>query len=1132
MRTPTVPLTAPHRLLAALLTPALATGPVAAMTPPAVVDAGPARAVIVVLADQHDTAGGRLLADRAARITADQQPMLTDLRRAGATRVAPFRLVNAIATTLPERAVAELATRPGVRAVLPDAPLRLRQPVAPTRPAPPTGGTAAGARSCAGPDEPPLTEPEGLALTRTVGSPGAHDLADGSGVRVGVLGGAIDPAAAEFVRDGRSVVAGYADFTGDGLDAPSYILESFGDASVVAAQGVGVYDAGRYAHPAHRPDGPCPMRILGVAPAATVHVAKVFSNVAAPTSVVLQGIEWAVLHERVDVLNESLVGYGYPDTAANALRLANDAAVAAGVTVVVATGDAGPDDTLGSPASDPDVIAVGASTQLRAYGQLGYGGSPLGDGGHRSESVSALSSGGTAQEEPRTVDLVAPGDTGWAACSTDTARYQSCVSFFDGGTPSPFFLFGGTSAAAPFVAGAAALVIQTVRRHTGATPTPEQVKRILMSSATDLRQPAAQQGAGRVDTLAAVRLAAALADHRESAARPAEASAGAAGRPASGDAAGLLVATSTAHVTGAPGQATPVAVHLTNPGGRARRVTVGLRSTAPARSLADGQVTPAAGAGTAFVDSDGVPANARRVPVTVPGGTDQIQAAVAWDPRGHTAPVAVSVFDPAGRLAGYSLPLGNGGYGRVTVARPQPGRWTVAIWTRDDGTPPVGPVRYDVSALRLTTRGGPSVVVPPGGTRTAWLPVRLPTTAGDSSAAVTVVAGATGYAALPLGLRALVPTGPAGGSFGGTFSGGNGALAGWALLGQRRSFQLDVPAGKPALAVSVHAGDDPRLEVWGLLVDPSGMPLAASSSRSAGATAPPRLDLVRRAPQPGRWTVVLVLTAPTATVRTGQPFRGRVGFAPASVVASGVPTGAALPAGRPAESTLTITNTGTAPASYLVDARLDAMGEVPLRPVASATYQTPVSAVDVYPRFAVPTGTTRLRMSADSAVPHVLDTQPYGEDGYYVGDPDLAGAAGRHSEVLVSSTQVSATTWICNANRAGPFGGAPQPPARVDCAATALTRLFDRRITSSTGSHWRRVVDGSTEPTTPLTLAPGQSGRVTVLFGADGPVGDLVTGSLTVTTLDARTGFGTEVAAVPYAYRVHGGAVDHGAARA
>ncbi|MFI2713951.1 S8 family serine peptidase [Micromonospora sp. NPDC018662] len=1115
-----MPFTAPHRVLAALLTPALAAGPVAVVAAPAAAAGGPARAVIVVLADQHDATPGRRLADRTARIAAGQQPVLTDLRRAGATRVQPLRLVNAIAATLSPRAAADLASRPGVRAVLPDQPLRLRQPVTPVgapRPAPAsvTGGAGAGGWRCARPGGPPLTEPEGLALTRTVGSaraPGAQDLADGAGVRVGVLGGPIDPGAPEFVRDGRSVVAGYADFTGDGLDAPSYILESFGDASVIAAQGVGVYDAGPYAHPVHRPAAPCPMRILGVAPAATVHVAKVFSNVAAPTSVVLQGIEWAVLHEHVDVLNESLVGYGYPDTAANALRLANDAAVAAGVTVVVATGDAGPDDTLGSPASDPDVIAVGASTQLRAYDQLGYGGAPLGRG-HRSDSMSALSSGGTAQAEPRTVDLVAPGDTGWAACSTDTTRYQSCISFFDGGTPSPFFLFGGTSAAAPFVAGAAALVIQTVRRHTGAAPTPGQVKRILMSAAADLRQPAGQQGAGRVDTLAAVRLAAALTDPTPSPGRSPD-------RRASRDAAGLLVTTSTASITGAPRRVTPVAVRVTNPSTHPRRVTVALRSAAPARRLAAGRVTPAAGAGETFADSDGVPANARRVPVTVPGGTDQLHAAVAWDPRVHTAPVAVSVFDPAGRLAGYSLPLGNGGYADATVAAPQPGRWSVAIWTRDDGSPPVGAVRYDITALRLGTRTGPSAVVPAGATRTVRLPVRLPAEAGDTVAAVTVTAGATGYAALPLGLRTLVPTGPSGGSFRGVFSGGNGALAGWALLGQRRSFQLDVPAGRPALAVSLAVGDDPGLEVWGLLVDPTGMPLAASSSRSAGATAPPRLDLVRRAPQAGRWTVVLVLTAPTATARTSQPFHGRVAYAPLPVAATGVPADGVLPAGRPARATITITNTGVAPASYLVDARLDMVGEVPLRPVASATYRTPVSGADVYPRFPVPTGTTALRMTADSTLPHRLDTQPYGENGYYVGDPDLAGTTGRRSEVLVSSAEVAATTWICDANRSGPFGATPQPPARVDCAATALTRLLDRQATSSTGSYWRRVVEGATEPDPPLTLAPGQSGRVTVTFTPDGPVGRRVAGSLTVTALDARTGFGTEVAAVPYAYTV------------
>ncbi|MGC4746919.1 hypothetical protein ACLQ28_14825 [Micromonospora sp. DT201] len=88
----------------------------------------------------------------------------------------------------------------------------------------------------------------------------------------------------------------------------------------------------------------------------------------------------------------------------------------------------------------------------------------------------------------------------------------------------------------------------------------------------------------------------------------------------------------------------------------------------------------------------------------------------------------------------------------------------------------------------------------------------------------------------------------------------------------------------------------------------------------------------------------------------------------------------------------------------------------------------------------------------------------------------------------------------------------------MDCTATALTRLFDGRITSSTGNHWRRVVEGATEPYTPLTLAAGQSGRITVTFTPDEPAVQRVSGTLTVTTLDVRTGFAMEVAAVPYAY--------------
>ena len=201
--------------------------------------------------------------------------------------------------------------------------------------------------------------------------------------------------------------------------------------------------------------------------------------------------------DHVNVLNESLGNNYYPDDQASLdlIKQANDAAVAAGTTVTDSSGDAGITSTIGTPATDPNVIAVGASTTYQLPTQLGYGGAQFGVTGWLNDNISALSSSGFEQDG-RVIDVVAPGELNWALCSTDTAKYDECTDFR--GNPSPVIEFGGTSESAPLTAGVAALVDPGLRqdpRRRAARP-----RRWSSSSSpappTTSRRPGELQGAG------------------------------------------------------------------------------------------------------------------------------------------------------------------------------------------------------------------------------------------------------------------------------------------------------------------------------------------------------------------------------------------------------------------------------------------------------------------------------------------------------------------------------------------------------------------------------------------------------------------------------------------------------------
>ena len=234
-----------------------------------------------------------------------------------------------------------------------------------------------------------------------------------------------------------------------------------------------------------------------MAPGASLVGLNVFGSAdVAYNSVFLEAINYAVNHDHVNVINESFGDNPFPDTSSLDLtKMADDAAVKAGVTVTVSTGDAGVTNTIGSPATDPNIISAGATTTYRAYAQTGDGGiTTPGVKGWIDNNISGLSSGGFAQNGA-TVDVVAPGDLNWTLCTAgpDEVRRLHQLRRPGGRRPAG----GGTSEAAPLTAGVAALVIQAYRNaHKGATPSPAVVKQIIVSTAQNVNAPADQQGAG------------------------------------------------------------------------------------------------------------------------------------------------------------------------------------------------------------------------------------------------------------------------------------------------------------------------------------------------------------------------------------------------------------------------------------------------------------------------------------------------------------------------------------------------------------------------------------------------------------------------------------------------------------
>jgi hypothetical protein len=418
------------------------------------------RRVIVVMKSQQRgrLASAASVRARSAKQARQRRPLIRRIKAAGGSVRRQFTVMNGFAATVTDSTKKRLAADPRVAAVIPDATIAPAQvPTAPgsSGPAPPGNPTTPQSGICPTSPAKPLLESEALKTMHVADDdpsvPQAAKLATGTGVKVAFFADGVDINNPDFIRaDGSHVFVDYRDFTGDGPNAPSGAAEAFGDASSMAAQGRQTYDLSTFVNPAHPLPPGCNIRVRGVAPGASLIGMKVFGEDGSFTSVIIQGLDWAVTHDHADILSESFGGYAMPDTALDAIKLFNDAAVRSGITVSQGTSDAGATEGMTSPGDDPLVLDAGASTNFRAYAQTASYAFQFSNGKWLNDNISSIGGGGFGQD-PVTPDFVAPGEADWALCTPNPAIYQECTDFHGNpgqGAPASLEQFGGVSQSA------------------------------------------------------------------------------------------------------------------------------------------------------------------------------------------------------------------------------------------------------------------------------------------------------------------------------------------------------------------------------------------------------------------------------------------------------------------------------------------------------------------------------------------------------------------------------------------------------------------------------------------------------------------------------------------------------------
>ena len=697
----------------------------------------------------------------------------------------------------------------------------------------------------------------------------------GQGVRVGMLDTGTDP----YHPDLAAAIGGYKDFTGEGLYDD--VGHGTGTSSTVAAQGLPVYNY----------ETGTTMKVSGMAPGAKVYMAKVAGDYDGWDSQTIRGIQW-LMDQKVDIISCSLGWLFLPEDGNDPGALAMQAAVDAGITVVNSEGNEGPGQgTMGSAPDAPGLIAVGASTGNREFSQIGF----MVDGSsYKGDQVITWSSRGPNSDGIFRPDIMGFGAYGWALAPS-----------YGSGEGINIQEFGGTSMAAPVVAGDLALAECAWKlAHPGkALPQPAYWKTLLASTATDLGYPALDQSTGLVNAEAAVK---AVLRRGKS-------------MLVSVAADGRTPCSWSPKVAEGAKKSTTITVKNT---GNAKE-TVSLKPTAYVADAAQTITKTVTLTGPNYEDYEDI---------TVPSGTDFVQTTVTW-PSAPDVSIRTAVYDSAGNFLTYAPTYG--GYGhlsqcQVSLKGPKGQRpvvdsgtpWTLAIFPRASMMPVADqPVNIKIEFLHRANWGRLSlsttkVSIAKGQLRQIKATVKVPNDygAGTYFGGIRVGNGST-VTTVPVSLR--VPVTLIQGDFG-TFQ---GKLIGSTIEyfgGEFYFYDVTVPQGAASIDAQV-TWPDPGNLVNVYLVDPSGRVRDAkggdlwSSDYSDTPWVPAEAlthtaeQVVWADPAPGRWQ--LIVWAPGFSGNGfSEPYRGVVTVVGSSVAPSAW-TATAAP-GETANMDFTVTNDG------------------------------------------------------------------------------------------------------------------------------------------------------------------------------------------------------------------------------